>query len=189
MDDTAVQVTPLVERGRIGRVFIVAVVLTTVISLCGFLIPQQLGAMTAAALHITIRNFSWLYLLATATFLVFCIYLFFSPYGHLQLGRDGEAPAYSFRSWLAMLFSAGMGIGLIFWGVAEPMYNFVEPPMQLAAPYSAEAARIALRYAFFHWCLHPWAIYAVVALSVAYFQYRHDAPGLVSAPAATATKR
>src|SRR5690625_6691090 len=81
-------------------------------------------------------------------------------------------------SWFAMLFSAGMGIGLVFWGIAEPVSHFFVPPHGDAQ--TAEAAKDAIRYSFFHWGLHPWAIYALIALTLAYFKFRKDAPGKIS---------
>ena len=93
-------------------------------------------------------------------------------------GKDDEEPEFSRFSWFAMLFAAGMGIGLVFWGIAEPIYHFAGSPF--ADPNTPAAAQEAMRYSFFHWGLHPWATYAVVALCLAYFQFRKDKPGLIS---------
>ncbi len=164
-----------------GPVFYLAVALTAGLALWGFAEPELLAAQSARALAFTTRNFGWFFLLATFSFLVFCVYLIFSPFHRIKLGRDDERPEYSFSSWLAMLFSAGMGIGLVFYAVAEPMYHFVDPPMAQAAARTPEAARLALRYSFFHWCLHPWAIYTLIALAIAYTQFRRGDSGLISA--------
>ena len=116
----------------------------------------------------------WFYVLSVAFFLVFVIALAFSGFGRIKLGPDHSEPDYSYTSWFAMLFSAGMGIGLMFFGVAEPVMHFSNPPVGDAG--SIEAARQAMRITFFHWGIHAWAIYAVVALSLAYFAFRHDLP-------------
>lgn len=161
-------------------VFYVSVVLTALLVFWGYLAHEHMADTAQSALTFTISNFGWFYLLSTAGFVGFCLYLIFSPYSSIKLGKQDEPPEYSFSSWLAMLFSAGMGIGLVFFGVAEPMNHFAHPPHGLAEPHSPEAARMALRYSFFHWCLHPWAIYAVIALSMAYAQFRKGESGLIS---------
>jgi glycine betaine transporter len=155
----------------------VAVIVTFV--LWGLLSPAGLGAATSAAVAFATTTFGWYYLLAVLAFLLYCAYLALSRYGTVKLGRDDEEPEFTTLSWFAMLFSAGMGIGLVFWGVAEPVSHFLTPPGGLA-PESPEAARAALKYAFFHWGLHPWAIYSVVALSIAYFSFRRGEPTLIS---------
>lgn len=162
-------------------VFYISVVLTTLLVCWGYLAPDHLADTAQSILTLMIHNFGWFYLLSTAGFVGFCLYLIFSPYAFIKLGKQDDPPEYSFSSWLAMLFSAGMGIGLVFFGVAEPMHHFVNPPHGIAEPYSPEAARMALRYSFFHWCLHPWAIYAVIALSMSYAQFRKGESGLISA--------
>src|SRR5690625_1166415 len=111
--------------------------------------------------------------------LLFVIYLAFSKYGKIKLGKDDDEPEYSTFSWFAMLFSAGMGIGLVFWGVAEPVSHYFVPPF--GEPESAEAAEAAVQFSFFHWGLHPWGIYALIALALAYFKFRKNAPGTISA--------
>ena len=147
--------------------------------LWGLLSPASLGAAASAAVSFTTTNFGWYYLLAVLVFLLFCAFLALSRYGAVKLGRDDEAPEFSTLSWFAMLFSAGMGIGLVFWGVAEPVSHYLIPPGGLT-PETPEAARAALKYSFFHWGLHPWAIYSVVALSIAYFSFRRGEATLIS---------
>lgn len=138
----------------------------------------NLGAVSTAVHSFLIDKFGWFYLLAAATFLVFCLFLIFSKYGNIRLGGDDEKPEYSNITWFAMLFSAGMGIGLVFWGVAEPVSHYYAPPAGEGG--TPEAARMAMRYSFFHWGLHPWAIYGVIALALAYFQFRKKEPGIIS---------
>jgi choline/glycine/proline betaine transport protein len=121
-----------------------------------------------------VDNGSWFYVLTVAAILMFVVYLGVSRHSQIKLGPDHAQPDYSFTSWLSMLFAAGMGIGLMFFGVAEPLMHFLAPPT--ASPATIEAAREAMKMTFFHWGLHAWAIYAVVALILAYFSYRHDLP-------------
>jgi choline/glycine/proline betaine transport protein len=123
-------------------------------------------------------SLGWFYILAVSLFLVFVIFLALSPYGRIRLGPDDSRPDYSYLSWFAMLFSAGMGIGLLFFSVAEPVYHFaVEvPPATNADPGSTGAAREAMNITFFHWGLHAWAIYIVVGLALCYFAYRKGLP-------------
>jgi glycine betaine transporter len=113
----------------------------------------------------------WLYMLMTAFFLAFAVWLALSRYGKIRLGQPEDRPEFGHFAWFAMLFQAGMGIGLVFWAVSEPLTHYVDPPLGLAKAETANAASLALQTAFFHWCLHPWAIYAVVGLAVAYFSY------------------
>ncbi len=126
-----------------------------------------------------IDYFGWLYHLSAFIFLVFCLFLAFSRYGQIKLGKDDEKPQYDSFSWFSMLFATGMGIGLVFWGTAEPLVHFTSPPSHIT-PNSGEAAAFAMKYSFFHWGLQPWAIYAVMSLSLAYFAYRRDMPPLIS---------
>jgi len=118
--------------------------------------------------------FGWFYVLSVAFFLLFVVWLPFSRFAHVRLGRDTDRPEFTYLTWMAMLFSAGMGIGLVFYGVAEPILHFGNPPF--AEARSDAAARAALNLTFFHWGLHAWAIYLVLGLSLAYFAYRHDLP-------------
>ncbi|MCC5788418.1 MAG: choline BCCT transporter BetT [Opitutales bacterium] len=120
------------------------------------------------------NNFGWFYIASVAVFLVFIVYLGVSRLGLIRLGPDHSEPDYSYATWFAMLFSAGMGIGLMFFGVAEPVSHYISPPE--GDPETVEAAREAMRITFFHWGVHAWAIYAVVALSLAYFAFRHNLP-------------
>ncbi|QIR14113.1 BCCT family transporter [Shewanella aestuarii] len=116
----------------------------------------------------------WFYILGVAIFLIFIIFVMVSRFGDIKLGPDHAVPDYSYKSWIAMLFSAGMGIGLMFFGVAEPVMHYLAPPD--ATPETIQAATDAMKITFFHWGIHAWAIYAVVALSLAYFAYRHKLP-------------
>ncbi|MGP4073072.1 BCCT family transporter [Piscibacillus sp. B03] len=125
-----------------------------------------------------VEKLGWSFILGGSIFLIVAIYLMVSPLGEIKLGDDDEKPAYSTPAWFAMLFSAGMGIGLLFWGVSEPVNHYMWPPSGDAE--SAGAVHKALQYSFFHWGLHPWAVYAIVAAALAYFSYRKDLPMLLS---------
>jgi len=151
--------------------FAIATALMAAIVLWGLISPATLGAVAGDALAYTTHSFGWFYLCVVLGVVVFCLYLAFSRHGQIRLGGDDAEPEFSTFSWFAMLFAAGMGIGLVFWGTAEPLSHYLTPPPGIA-PGSPEAANAAMRYAFFHWGLHPWAIYTVVALALAFFQTR-----------------
>ena len=121
-----------------------------------------------------VTKVSWIYVLSVAIFLLFVIFIMISRLGDIKLGMDHDAPAYTRLSWFSMLFSAGMGIGLMFFGVAEPVMHYMSPPIGDAA--TVTAAKEAMRITFFHWGLHAWGIYTIVALTLAYFSYRHGLP-------------
>ncbi|MFD2170974.1 glycine betaine uptake BCCT transporter [Tumebacillus lipolyticus] len=161
-------------------VFRIAIIIVILFVTWGAIAPDSLSATTTSMLNFTTERFGWFYLIATFFFLVFAFSIAFSRYGKIKLGSDEDEPEYSNSTWFAMLFSAGMGIGLVFWGVAEPINHYMNPPLELQGK-SIDAARVAMPYAFFHWGLHPWAIYAVMALSLAYFKFRKGAKGLISA--------
>jgi choline/glycine/proline betaine transport protein len=124
-----------------------------------------------------VTTLKWYYLGIVAFFLFFVVYLMFSRFGNIRLGDDDERPEFGYFSWFAMLFGAGMGIGLVFWSIAEPMYHFQGNPfMPEEMAGTPEAANIAMRITFFHWGLHPWAIYVIVGLVLSYFAYRKKLP-------------
>ncbi|MGV3572114.1 MAG: BCCT family transporter [Ramlibacter sp.] len=149
------------------------------IVLWGLLAPAALGASADLALAVITRNFGWLYLWVVLGLVLLALVLAFSRYGDLKLGDEDEEPQFSIGAWFSMLFAAGMGIGLVFWGVAEPLSHYITPPPGIA-PGTPEAANAAMRHAFFHWGLHPWAIYGVVGLAMAFFQFRRGGSALVS---------
>ncbi|MDI3536084.1 MAG: glycine betaine transporter [Eubacteriaceae bacterium] len=145
----------------------------------GFFSPEEFSAVTSQIFTLITNDWGWLYLVVVLGILIFVVYLAFSPFGKVRLGKDEDRPEYSNFSWFAMLFSAGMGIGLVFWGVAEPAFHFSSPPIGIEA-YSLDAAAASFRYVFLHWGFHPWAVYAIVGLSLAYVTYRKDMPCLIS---------
>lgn len=158
--------------------FSVSLILTCIFIALGIFFQESLADASSAFLSTTIDYFGWFYLMSTLAFLILATLLMVSRFGKIRLGEDTDRPTYSTWSWLAMLFSAGMGIGLLFWGVAEPVFHYTSPPSGDGS--TAEAANIAMTYTYFHWGLHPWAIYTIVGLSLAFFQFRRKLPGLIS---------
>ncbi|MFC4168098.1 BCCT family transporter [Teichococcus aestuarii] len=162
------------QRSLQPVVFIGSAALTLAFVLFGALAPDAAGATFGAVQGWITADLGWFYLLTVAVFLLFVIYLAISRHGLVRLGPNHSEPDFSYASWFAMLFSAGMGIGLVFFGVAEPVTHFMAPPE--GEPATIAAARAAMRLSYFHWGLHAWAIYAVVGLALAYFSFRHGLP-------------
>jgi glycine betaine transporter len=150
------------------------------ITLWGLFAPASLDVAMQGALAVVTRNFGWFYLWVVLGLVLLALFLAVSRYGDLKLGEEDEEPAFSTLPWFSMLFAAGMGIGLVFWGVAEPLSHFAVAPPGVV-PGTPEAANTAMRMAFFHWGLHPWAIYGIVGLAMAFFQFRRGRGALVSA--------
>ena len=140
--------------------------------------PEKVKGVFDTLFKFFTGNFGWIYLVCVAGFVLFCFVMALSKYGNIRLGKDDEAPEFGLMPWFSMLFAAGMGIGLVFWGVAEPIYHFAGPPF--ADPKTPQAATDAMRTVVFHWGLHPWACYAVVAMLLAYSQFRKGNPALLS---------
>ncbi|WP_088335342.1 BCCT family transporter [Sphingomonas mucosissima] len=155
-------------------VFFVSAGLILAFALFGALAPDLASHTFAAVQALIVADFGWFYIAAVAGFLVFVLFLMFSRYGDVKLGPDDSEPDYSYLSWFAMLFSAGMGIGLIFFGVAEPIQHYAQPPV--GEGRTIDSARQAMVLTFFHWGLHAWAIYIVVGLALAYFAFRRGLP-------------
>lgn len=145
--------------GDVGTVFYISVLIIAAFVAVAASRPEMVEQGAQQVLDATATNVGWLYLLATSGFVIFTLSIAFSKFGKLRRGPDGEAPEFSFPGWLAMIFSGGMGVGLVFWGVAEPMMHFNEPPLGIGDPRTAEAAQMGMRYAFFHWGLHQWAFF------------------------------
>lgn len=158
-------------RSQFGSIFYITVGFSVAFVLAGVFFTASFGSALAAVVDWIINGLGWFYLLITTFFLVFVLFLAFSKYGKIRLGGPDEKPEFGRFAWFAMLFQAGMGIGLLFWGVAQPLLHYRTPPFELAEPGTSEAAALGLQFSFFHWTLHPWAIYAVVGLAVAYFSF------------------
>jgi glycine betaine transporter len=160
------------DAQRVGAVFWVTIVIALAFVLWGVLSLESFTDVLRAIVGFITTNLGWAYMLITSFFLVFVIYLGFSRYGKIKLGAPDDKPEFGNFAWFAMLFQAGMGIGLVFWGVAEPVWHYGDPPLGLAAPRTPAAADLAMSTAFFHWTLHPWAMYATIGIAVGYFSYR-----------------
>lgn len=156
------------------NVFLSTVAIIVIFLAVVVLAPNSFELITQQLNQWVTDSFSWFYVLSVAIFLILLIYIALSDMGKIKLGPDHSQPAYSNASWFAMLFTAGMGIGLMFFGVAEPVMHYVSPPTGEAE--TIQSAQQAMRVTFFHWGLHAWAIYTVVGLSLAYFAYRHNLP-------------
>ncbi|WP_433871352.1 BCCT family transporter [Saccharopolyspora sp. CA-218241] len=162
-------------------VFGVTALITVFLVTWGVASTDTLSTAANAALSWLVTNIGWGYVLAATGFVIFALWLAFSRYGAIPLGADDEGPEFRTVSWIAMMFSAGMGIGLMFFGVAEPLSHFVEPPPRSAPPLSDDAVETAMATSLFHWTLHPWSIYAVVGLAIAYGSFRRGRKQLISA--------
>ncbi|MDN5743376.1 MAG: BCCT family transporter, partial [Yaniella sp.] len=161
-------------------VFAVAGVLAVAFVIWGLISPENVGVVANAAYGWVTTNLSWLFS-AVATIVLFSLLaLAFTRYGRIPLGKDGEKPEFSTFSWVAMLFAAGLGIGVMFWGPAEPLTYFISPPPMTNAPESTEAMQFALAQTYFHWGFHAWAMYALVGGAVAYVAYRRGRSLLMS---------
>jgi glycine betaine transporter len=150
------------------------------VAILGIAYPELLENAADLTTTTVFRAVDWFYMASVTAFLLLALWLAFSKYGKRKLGADDEEPEFSTISWLAMLFSAGMGAGLLFWAVAEPMSHFANPP--LGEANTPQAARQAMVLANFHWGLHAWAIYCMAALALAYFRFRHGTAYLPGAP-------
>lgn len=164
---------------KITNVFWISVLIVLILVLFGTFAPQSFETVTEQLQVFITDYFSWYYLIVVAVIVLFCGFFIFNSVGSIRLGKPDDRPAYSTATWFAMLFSAGMGIGLVFWGAAEPLSHYIDPAT--ADSETAAAYKESLKFSFFHWGIHAWAIYAVVAFSLAYFQFRKGEPGLISA--------
>ncbi len=156
------------------KVFASASAIIIALMLYTVALPEQAQSLFTLIQSSIVDNGSWFYVLTVAFIFFFVIFLGLSRYGDIRLGPDHATPDYSMLTWLSMLFAAGMGIGLMFFGVAEPLMHYLSPPT--ADKGTVEAVQEAMKMTFFHWGLHAWAIYAIVALVLAYFSYRHSLP-------------
>ncbi|MEB6570045.1 BCCT family transporter [Staphylococcus auricularis] len=168
------------RKNKLTVVFWTALIICTLFVVYGALFPKQLEAVTTEVTSFIAVHFGWYYLLLVLVILIVCVYLLFSRYSSITLGKEGEDPEFSLPSWFAMLFSAGMGIGLVFWTTAEPIsHAFTQTPIHKAGTQTA--INEAMQFSFFHWGVHAWAVYGIVALVFAYFSFHKGYKGLVSA--------
>ncbi|GAA5233736.1 BCCT family transporter [Verticiella sediminum] len=146
----------------------------------GAVAPATFGDVAGTLLDWLTGNFGWLLLLSVFVMVLFLLWVALSRYGKLRLGPDDCKPEFPFFTWIAMLFSTGFGAGLVFWGVAEPMSHFFRPPFASLGAETPQAARVAMGYAFFHWGLSQWAVFALAGLGIGLMQFRKQRDGLVS---------
>ncbi|MCK0157661.1 BCCT family transporter [Cellulophaga sp. F20128] len=157
-----------------GPVFFTSSITIIIIITLTLMFKNEAEEYFTAIQDFVAKQAGWFFILSVNVFLIFMIYLAFSKYGHLRIGGQSAKPEFKTISWFAMLFSAGMGIGLLFWSISEPIYHFLSPPM--AEGGTAEAAKEAMKFTFLHWGFHAWAVYALVGLSLAYFTYSRGLP-------------
>lgn len=155
-------------------VFVPTLIFSIALVLAAALIPEQTNALFSNALALVTSRFGWLTMLVASAVLVFLVVIALSPWGKVRLGPDHAKPSYSFWAWFAMLFAAGHGVALVFFGVAEPVIHYASPPQ--AGLEGIAAAREAMQISFFHWGFHLWAIYGTVGIALAYFSFRHGLP-------------
>ncbi len=159
--------------------FYIALIATVFVVLCALIFSEGFEAFTGKIRDVISYHFGWFYLLTVMVLVAVCVFLLISPAGRIRLGDPDSRPAFSTPSWIAMLFSAGMGIGLVFYGAAEPLSHYAINAPE-AEEFSREALRDAFKYSFFHYGVHAWAIYAIVGLAIAYFQFRKKESTLLS---------
>ncbi|MDE8670194.1 BCCT family transporter [Pseudarthrobacter sp. H3Y2-7] len=147
----------------------------------GFLGRDSLAATSTLALDWVMEYTGWLFMVLASLFVVFVLWLALGKWGNIPLGKDGEKPEFKTVSWISMMFAAGMGIGLMFYGVAEPLYHYISPPPGTVDGRTPAAIQTAMATSIFHWTLHPWAMYAVVGIAMAYGTYRLGRRQLISA--------
>jgi glycine betaine transporter len=172
---------PSGSRTGIDRwVFGVAAGISTAFVIWGVIDNEGVATVAGDVLGWIIETFGWMFVLSTVAFLAFAAILAFSRFGRIRLGKDDDRPEFRTVSWVAMMFSAGMGIGLMFFAVAEPISHLTAPPAGTERAGTEAAAQQAMALSYFHWALHPWAIYAIVGLALAYFSFRRGLPNLIS---------
>ncbi|QSS98858.1 BCCT family transporter [Pontibacillus sp. ALD_SL1] len=165
---------------NVTAVFWYAVTVCGLFVLWGVLAPNNLETVSSQVTAFISKRFGWYYLLLFVVIFAFCVYLTFSRFGKLKLGKESDQPSFSLPTWFAMLFSAGMGMGMVFWTTSEPISHAFKssPNAELGTDL---AIKESLQYSYFHWGVSAWAIYGIVALVLAYFKFHKGYPGLISA--------
>ncbi|WP_051061325.1 BCCT family transporter [Nocardiopsis prasina] len=168
-------------RRTVGVVFWASLAISALFVVWGVVAPEHQMSTMNSALNAITSGFGWAYLLLPLLLLALLVGLALSRYGRVRLGADEDRPEFATHTWIAMILCAVMGIGLVSYGIAEPISHFAVPPHDLAEPGTPKAAVLALQYSFYDWGLHAWAIFAVFGLALGYSMYRKQRPGLVSA--------
>lgn len=161
-------------------VFTIAAVILAILVALGAIFPKQFGVVAGQMFDFTTRNFAWFYLLAVFVIILFLLFLAVSKFGSIRLGGNEAKPDFSFITWISMLFSAGLGVGLVFWGVAEPMSHFFTTPVADVEPLTTDAARLAMGYSFFHWGISQWSVYTLMGLAMCYMLFNKKKELLIS---------
>lgn len=166
------------RKRTVSNVFTYSAVIVGILVVLGAIFPNQFGDISGSISAWVTEYFGWYYMILTTMLVFFCVFLMLSPIGKLKLGKPNDKPEFRTISWFAMLFSAGMGIGLVFYGASEPVSHFIAPPS--ADPQTNAAVLESMRSTFLHYGFHAWAMYGVVALALAYSQFRKGESGLLS---------
>ena len=168
-------------RLKIFSVFTLSLLLAGITAIWGIVHPQAMAGFISGITRYCLDSFDWIFLLSITVFLFFCFFLAFSRFGRIKLGQPEDEPEFGTLSWVAMLFAAGMGAGLLFWGVAEPLHHYMAPPPG-QAPMTSQSARWAMVVTNLHWGIHAWGIYAMAGLVLGYYSFRRGYPLLPSSP-------
>ncbi|WP_244882227.1 MULTISPECIES: BCCT family transporter [Brevibacterium] len=163
---------PFKREGLDKVVFFAAGILAVAFVVWGFVSPDSLGAVAGTLLTGVMDNFGWLFVIAATVFTIFVIVVAVSKFGRIPLGKDDEKPEFKTSSWIAMMFATGMGIGLVFSAVGEPLFFYMSPPPNTVDGSTPQAMGTSMGTTLFHWTLYPWAMYAIVGLGVAYGSFR-----------------
>ena len=166
------------KKGK-NTVFYVSLIIVGIIAVWSVAFNDSFTVVANAAFKVLTTDFGWLYLISMIIFFGFIVYFAFGKYGKIRLGSDDSRPEYSNITWFGLLFGCGMGVGLVFWGVAEPLTYYLNPPDGIVAASQA-SANFAFENFFMHWGILPWANYAVIGLALAYFMFRKNKKGLLS---------
>lgn len=163
---------------RYSSVFYASLIVSLLFLGFGAIFPEKLTFFFNSVLQFTYEYLGWMFLLTVFALIVFCVFIALSRYGKIRLGEDNDKPEYHMVTWIGMLFSAGIGISLVFWGVAEPVTYYVDPPIGEGS--TGDSAKQAMQFVYLHWGISAWAVYAFVGGCLAYFQFRKKLPALLS---------
>ena len=167
------------QKKESNIVFYISLAICVFIAVWAVGFNASFAAVSNATLNFLTNNFAWLYLVANLSFVIFGLFIGLGKYGNIRLGPDDSRPEFKTLSWFGMLFGCGMGVGLVFWGISEPLSHYVGPAAGIE-PGTPEAAAFAMRASYMHWGVHAWGCYVIIGLAIAYFQFRKNRPGMIS---------